>query len=206
VGFIHDHRHLRETKKKMVKGMFDPTVFENIKVVLEGAVYEQDLSGEIVIVNRRDTVDLANLTRVYEIQFSLAQVNQEIAAPRSATVRLLASGADLAGEILELSSDGMRGCMVQVLFEVWITNIRDHPERIYSVLKDIWGGRPHIKQKLAFEILEDQKDAVNPSLHSNEILLDFGRKLGEEQMDDILRMVDYTIRSLQQFSFLSESE
>ena len=39
--------------------MFDPTAYDNLKVILEGAVYDLDLSGELKIIERNDIVDLA---------------------------------------------------------------------------------------------------------------------------------------------------
>ena len=33
--------------------MFDPTIYDNIKVVLEGAVYDLDLEGKIIITTKR---------------------------------------------------------------------------------------------------------------------------------------------------------
>ena len=51
--------------------MFDPTAFENIKVVLEGAVYDLDLNGEIIIIDRNDLINTAKLSRKYELSFQL---------------------------------------------------------------------------------------------------------------------------------------
>ena len=55
--------------------MFDPTIFDNLKVVAEGAVYDLDLQGEILITNRIDQVDLATLSRYYAITFR--KINQK---------------------------------------------------------------------------------------------------------------------------------
>ena len=49
--------------------MFDPTAYENIKVVFEGIVYDFDLDGEITIIERNDIVNLANMSRVYNFLF-----------------------------------------------------------------------------------------------------------------------------------------
>ncbi len=54
--------------------MFDPTAFDNLKVVLEGAVYDLDLSGEINIINRKDLFDFANYERNYQIHYRLPQL------------------------------------------------------------------------------------------------------------------------------------
>lgn len=49
--------------------MFDPTAYENIKVVFEGLIYDQDLEGNIIIIERNDIVNLADLSRAYNITF-----------------------------------------------------------------------------------------------------------------------------------------
>ncbi len=34
--------------------MFDPTAFDNLKVIVEGAVYDFDLHGDILVTDRKD--------------------------------------------------------------------------------------------------------------------------------------------------------
>ncbi|QNG61538.1 hypothetical protein H4O14_08705 [Bacillus sp. PAMC26568] len=41
--------------------MFDPTAFDNLKVVLEGEIYDADLEGIIEVIKRKDIVDLQQL-------------------------------------------------------------------------------------------------------------------------------------------------
>ena len=53
--------------------LFDPTAFDNMKVVLEGAVYDRDLFGDILIVSRDDLVNLATLSRKFTIEFVLKE-------------------------------------------------------------------------------------------------------------------------------------
>ena len=43
--------------------MFDPTAYENMRVVLEGIFYDKDLSGEILVIDRNDIVNTAKLSR-----------------------------------------------------------------------------------------------------------------------------------------------
>lgn len=64
--------------------MFDPTIYENVKVVLEGELYDRDLDGEITITNRSDLVDLATLSRTYVVAF---EENSKV----SSTINLHAS-------------------------------------------------------------------------------------------------------------------
>jgi hypothetical protein len=41
--------------------MFDPTAFDNMKVVLEGALYDLDIMGEIIITDRNDLFNTAKM-------------------------------------------------------------------------------------------------------------------------------------------------
>ena len=50
--------------------MFDPTAFENMKVVMEGIFYDKDLSGEIIILDRNDIMNIAKLSRTYDLSFN----------------------------------------------------------------------------------------------------------------------------------------
>lgn len=36
--------------------MFDPTAFDNLKVIVEGAVYDFDLHGDILVTDRKDMI------------------------------------------------------------------------------------------------------------------------------------------------------
>ncbi|NUJ69854.1 hypothetical protein HUS64_21435, partial [Pseudoalteromonas sp. 2102] len=52
--------------------MFDPTIFDNLKTVVEGAVYDLDVTDELVtVVDRSDIIDLAKFTRAYALSFQL---------------------------------------------------------------------------------------------------------------------------------------
>lgn len=97
--------------------MFDPTIFDNLKVVLEGAVYDLDAMDRVDIVERSDLLDVSALSRAYLIGFTLrnppAAPAREDAkrtklpvffrseVPIAARIRLQADLANLAAEILD---------------------------------------------------------------------------------------------------------
>ncbi len=54
--------------------LFDPTAFDNMKVVLEGAVYDRDILGDILVVKRDDLVNLATLSRQFMMEFQLKEL------------------------------------------------------------------------------------------------------------------------------------
>ena len=49
--------------------LFDPTAYENLKVVFEGIVYDYDLNEEITIIERNDYINLADMSRTYNLSF-----------------------------------------------------------------------------------------------------------------------------------------
>jgi len=77
--------------------MYDPTIFENLKVAFENHIYDLDNIDRIItIMNRVDRIDLSVLAREFSIQFALVD-QPEV----TAEIVLEASLQDLAGEILE---------------------------------------------------------------------------------------------------------
>ncbi|MEX2104774.1 MAG: hypothetical protein WD907_05525, partial [Bacilli bacterium] len=103
--------------------MFDPTIYENLKVVIEGAVYDQDLNGVIHVSAREDLVDLASLSRRYSISFHQKETSTEY--PIIATIQLSAHILDLSSEILETADpDKELGCALNVLFRSPIDDVK----------------------------------------------------------------------------------
>ncbi|MFS1512681.1 hypothetical protein VQL36_09620 [Chengkuizengella sp. SCS-71B] len=170
--------------------MFDPTIFDNIKVVLEGIVYDLDLEEIIQITDRKDQVDLASMSRTYSIQFSKKQ-NKKINAQCS----LSTSVEDLSMEILEHDVQ-QPGCKLEVNFVIdfvgqSIDEVSNQAQIIEKTLQKIWDNRPHITQKFSFE--SNQESVV---LIQNEIKLDFKRKINENQLTDLEALMDQVILSL----------
>ncbi|MCI1114000.1 hypothetical protein MOQ26_23600, partial [Stenotrophomonas maltophilia] len=80
--------------------MFHPLVFDNIKVVLEGAVYDRDFEGAITITGRSDVIDMASFHRLFQIEFKLADMAAHEHAV-TAQMQLRTGLADIAAEQLE---------------------------------------------------------------------------------------------------------
>lgn len=57
--------------------MFDPTAFDNMKVVIEGAIYDLDLDGEISIIDRNDLLILQNCHAVSMLVLNCLVIKQE---------------------------------------------------------------------------------------------------------------------------------
>ncbi|KYG27587.1 hypothetical protein [Alkalihalobacillus trypoxylicola] len=165
--------------------MFDPTIFENLKVGIENYLYDLDnLDQEIVITNRSEHLELAKLSRSFAIQFKLVQ-----AATISAEVLLMADLENLAMEILE-DENGKPGCDLHIRFNIPISDESDCL-KIDSTLRKVWKRSLSIQQMISFQYPKNEHN-----LTSN-VHITFDRKIDEEQMNDIPQLVDTIILSLQ---------
>ncbi|MEW9698804.1 hypothetical protein [Paenibacillus sp. SI8] len=165
--------------------MFDPTIFDNVKVVLEGAVYDLDLDGVILVTQRSDLINLSSMSRTFAIEFT-----KKTKLPSKAEISLHAHLSDLAAEILENTS-AAPGCILTVKL---FTSVKQ-PERecpiIGTELSSIWGHRPQLSQLLSYEY------GSNEVMYNNQITLNFGRKIDESHIDDFGNLIDCAIQSLE---------
>ncbi|TXK85420.1 hypothetical protein [Paenibacillus sp. N3.4] len=164
--------------------MFDPTIYDNVKVVLEGAVYDLDLDGEILITRREDLVDLSAMSRTYAIEFV-----RKVDFPSKAEIHLYVHLSDLAAEILENPS-AKPGCTLSVKFYTEVKEPELDCKRIAEELSVIWEYRPLITQVLSYEY------GVTPITYQNVITISFGRKIDESQIDDFPHLIDSALKSL----------
>ncbi len=112
--------------------MFDPSVFENLKVVVEGAFYDMDLEGELAIIDRHDYVDLAYMSRIFEISTRL-DASKEKAV--ECTLSLSAGLQAFSSEKISSITKREPGCDLKIKFR-YIDS--EHPLRNIHVLKQIW--------------------------------------------------------------------
>ncbi|MCJ8006490.1 hypothetical protein ACFFF5_02800 [Lederbergia wuyishanensis] len=169
--------------------MYDPTVFENLKVAIENQVYDLDnIDGIISIVNRVDQMDFAVLARNFSIQFILVDCPDVIAE-----VALKASLKDLAEEILELPSANP-GCSITLKFYKRIDNVSKECEIINQALNSIWENEIEIKQTLSFEY--QQEDAG----YLNTIEAKFKHKIDEENMNEIEDFLNHVLETIEVLS------
>lgn len=175
--------------------MFHPIIYDNIKVVLEGAVYDRDLEGEIIVHSRADVVDLATFHRQFQIEFSLSeQVDPHKKV--TAMIQLKTQLADIASEQLEQSLTDHVGCTICIHFTLDITDVLAETHTVTHILNEIWGHRPHITQEISTRFDEHRQLEWPPSIFRNRITLDFHRKIDEGNIEDIHDLVEHCIQSL----------
>ncbi|NQX64660.1 hypothetical protein HQN90_00835 [Paenibacillus alba] len=164
--------------------MFDPTIYDNIKVVLEGAVYDLDLEGHILITRREDRVDLSSMSRTFAIEFT-----RKIDKPSKAEINLHVHLSDLAAEILE-NPTAKPGCTLTIKLFTKVKDPERDCKRIAEELGLIWEQRPEITQSLSYTY------GTSPIIYRNQITLSFGRKVDESHLDDFPDLIGYAADSL----------
>ncbi|MBO0603143.1 hypothetical protein I2483_15860 [Sporosarcina sp. E16_3] len=166
--------------------MYDPTIFENLKVAFENQVYDLDnLDRKITITNRVDRMDFAIMARDFAIQFTLTDQPNV-----TAEIVLGASVNDLAGEILELPGMNL-GCSLLVRFTKRIQNVAIQCELIDQALTTIWENEIQLTQTLSF-VYEQEA-----SSYLDIIEVKFKSKLNEEHMGDIADFLDHVLETLE---------
>ncbi|MFB6466092.1 hypothetical protein ACE38V_04630 [Cytobacillus sp. Hz8] len=166
--------------------MFDPTAFENMKVVLEGALYDRDIEGDIAIINRSDVMNLAKLSREYEVTFTLKEKSMT-----QCTVKLRSNLENLAAELLPaMKSEQLSGCTLSIVFTVEHYDDLDLHEEIANVLTDVWGIERTYQHKMILDPFQEH-DVI-----TKEISIDFNRLIYEDQMDDFINMIDSMVVSI----------
>jgi hypothetical protein len=167
--------------------MYDPTIFENLKVAIENHMYDLDNLDQIVqIHNRIDRLDMAVMARDFALRFALSEGSKP-----EAEINLEASVKDLAAEILE-SDDQTIGCELKVKFFVEVKDVDRQCREIEEILNKIWKPEQPITQKLEF-YYKDQK-----SSYLNTIIIKFPTKINEEQMGQLPEFIDHVLVSLKQ--------
>ncbi len=167
--------------------MFDPTIFENLKVIVEGELYDLDLRGEISIIDRNDIVNLATMSRCFSIIFQLLGASPLY----SAIIKLEAGGEDLYSEILEM--DEQHGCRLFLYIKYPINDLTDTPSLIQDELALLWENRPIIEQEISFFWTKD----TSKRNYYSQITLQFDRKINESHISDFPQLIELLLKSLQ---------
>jgi len=164
--------------------MFDPTIFENLKVALENQLYDLDNIDEAIrIIGRDDRLEMSVMSREFAIRFELAGRPKVFAE-----MRLEASLADLSAEILEIE-DARPGCRLKIGFGMSVTEAETECGEIERILKTIWPDIPLV------QTLTRVYGAAGGG-YENKAELRFQRKIDEEQMGDLPELIQYVLQSL----------
>ncbi|MDQ8736322.1 hypothetical protein [Paenibacillus sp. LHD-38] len=165
--------------------MFDPTVFENLKVAFENQLYDLDtLDRKIDIINRIDRLELAVMSREFALQFKLAE-----RFTVSAEIQLTASLKELAAEILELKGE-TPSCALRLRFYMKMHDIDGQCKQVEQIMQRIWEPDTIPTQTISYVY------GTETPIYSNVIELSFNRKISEDQMDDIPELIKHMLQTL----------
>jgi len=175
--------------------MFDPTIFENIKIVLEGEIYDLDLSRKITVINRKDLVDLASMSRTFIMAFQLV----DDIGTKYVEMELIAKSEDLSKEILEIDDDENKpGCEIKLHLYTEVNSPSDQCAKIEKTIGELWDYRPVIVQKLSYQFRNETNSNTEQNIrYNNHLTLHFERKIDEGNIGDIHELLDLTVRSLE---------
>jgi hypothetical protein len=166
--------------------MFDPTVFDNLKVIVEGYIYDLDLEKEISVINRSDMIDLARMSRKFIITYS--QVEKE--SP-SVSFEIEMKQKQLSGELQRTINNP--GCYLELTFQEEM-NGQDYDELLLKKLKRIWGDKHIITLFVTKEITSN----LNIFHHRYQVY--FQTTFGEDDLEGLLQIVDHSISLLRMMS------
>ncbi|OLS36335.1 hypothetical protein BTR22_12600 [Alkalihalophilus pseudofirmus] len=172
--------------------MYDPTIFENLKVAIENTVYDLDNIDQLIEVSgRKDLMDMAVMSRMLELSFYLKNQTQV-----EATIHLDAAIEDLAAEILE-EEDQQSGCVLRVSFQLMVKDPDIKCMMINELLKDIWQPELAISQKVACHYPCEEGQA-----YENTVTILFPRKINEDQMEQLPEFIEHILISLERLNDL----
>ena len=166
--------------------MYDPTIFDNLKVAFENQVYDLDnLANEITITNRIDRMDFAVMGREFTVEFTLVDLPEV-----TAEIVLEASLENTAAEIMELPGKNP-GCALLLRFYKRVHNVTKQCKEIEQALKGIWEADQKLTQTLSFMYEQDT------SSYLNTIEVSFNHLINEEHMDEIEEFLEHVLDSLE---------
>ncbi|WDM23605.1 hypothetical protein [Paenibacillus polymyxa] len=169
--------------------MFDPTVFDNLKVAMENTVYDLDnLDSRIDITQRIDRLEMSVMSREFGVQFRLRKQPSV-----TAELQLKMDLNNLAAEILEIK-DQIPGCVLLLSFHMEIREIESQCSRIENILTEIW--KPDLRPVQTLSQIYGEKTPT----YQNRIELRFSRQINEDQMEDIPELLEHILLTLMELN------
>jgi len=153
--------------------MFDPTIYDNLKVGFENHLYDLDNLDELIsITDRKDQLEMARMSREFVLQFCLRDCPDV-----TGEVVLNTSLEDLAAEILETPGSPL-GCRLRLRFRMVIKEPETQCPAISTILQQSWPEQRKLQH--IHYIFEDQ-----PATYAVTAEVYFDRSVNEDQMGDI---------------------
>jgi len=166
--------------------MFDPTVYDNLKVGFENYLYDVDnLDERIQITGRKDQLEMAVMSREFTLQFCLRD-RPEV----TGEVVLSSSLEELAAEILE-TPGAHPGCRLELRFGMVVKEPEKQCPVIRRILQKSWPEQ-RMCQNIRY-IFDEQPIMYNVTVH-----VYFDRSVNEDQMGDIAELCEHMANVMNQ--------
>ncbi|PYE49599.1 hypothetical protein HUB98_10285 [Paenibacillus barcinonensis] len=173
--------------------MFDPTIYDNLKVAIENYIYDLDnLDERIHVTHRRDQLDMASMSRVFTLQFCLREK-----AGITAELVLKSALEDTAAEILE-TPGSQPGCGLELRFALVTTK---QPELlcpdIQAIMQEYWPSQRTL-QRIHYTFGE------TPASFNVASSVYFDRKVNEDQMQDMPELCHHMLHVLHRLGIMEK--
>ncbi|GIM46465.1 hypothetical protein DNHGIG_20140 [Collibacillus ludicampi] len=168
----------------------DPTIFDNLKVVLEGSIYDIDRDGIIVVVDRADLVDLARMQRYFRMGYVLTEARDTI----TCEVEINSQVRDFAAELQAMRLvDEKPGVRVSLCFRVENWKHDDTKmDVIHEKMKQLW------EDTIIDHSLEKSMDLESGTEENRYICtLMFRNKIDESNVEEIPRLLEHTVKTME---------
>lgn len=181
--------------------LFDPVVFENLKVAMENQLYDLDnLDRRIAIIGRQDLLDLAVMSRSWSLNFTFPSLLPDAAVV--AEIQLMSSIKDLSDEILQREGADP-SCHLQLAYRCPVKQPAVECPQIEQLIHHIWQRELLVQQHLTACFGETTASASDhehwmPIVYENKVTLSFSRRINEEQMEDIEALLEHAILTLEE--------
>lgn len=166
--------------------MFDPTAFDNMKVIVEGILYDKDLDGDYLIIDRDDLINLSKMNREFSITFKQNSKKNNV----SCKFTLATTAKDLYSELLASSEDV--GCYVEQTF---IFNKEVETEVLQRSLMLL---QNHTKQR--FDVFHNIKQSFfDKNKTETSLMIKYTNKITEDEFDQLEELIHISEIMLQWF-------
>jgi hypothetical protein len=173
--------------------MYDPTIFDNLKVVVEGAIYDLERDNRIRIRDRQDVIDLAKMGRTFCMSFQLPN-HEDLYIEVELSSELVDFAAELA--TIRLLDRGLPGCQITIRYRFgnWTGNTTELAD-MFHMLQTSWSTEE-----------TDIRQTVETSYHATEAssnlttTIRFLRKIDERNMGELESMLLYTLETAERLS------
>ncbi|ASS74300.1 hypothetical protein CIG75_04400 [Tumebacillus algifaecis] len=182
--------------------MFDPTIYDNLKVVFEGALYDLDREGRILVSGREDLVNLATMARTFVMK---------VEKPEHATcigkLELTSTLVDFASELrLMRLADEVPGVLLTMSFEmpermvVQSPALDDHFQAVWAEVAEV------VHERLApFEPQPEKRKHMEEPDGIYRITLSFRGKIDEDNIEDVVPLLEHFVSSLETIEDIGNS-